>query len=220
MRSLVTPSFRSTGSTGGARVERRRQLANRRHQIVGRERRGPLLHAEQVPRVERQHGSAARLPHAVAVAEARERRAMPVLDRRRPTCSRASGRRSPSARRRSSRSRCVAGGCALKPASSSVSAARAVAASRRRWRRRPAGLARSLPAPVVMSVTRSALREVATLAPCRAGRSGSGRPDRTADVQSNPSTKNAGSAFDRVLLDACRASPLRPATSARRRARA
>ena len=65
-------------------AKRRRQRANRRHEVVGLHRRSPLLHVEEIARVEGQHRSAARFPDAVAVAEAGKGRAMPVLDHARP----------------------------------------------------------------------------------------------------------------------------------------
>ena len=65
-------------------AKRRRQRTNCRHEVVGFQGCCPLLHVEEISRVERQHRSAARFPDAVTVAEAGECRAMPVLDRARP----------------------------------------------------------------------------------------------------------------------------------------
>ncbi len=75
-------------------AERRRQRANRRHQVVGL-RAAPPTASRRRDCASRTaaRDAAARFPHAVAVAEAREGRAVPVLDLARPRCSRASDRR-------------------------------------------------------------------------------------------------------------------------------
>ena len=59
------------------------ELPNRGHQLVGGQRLRPLTDLREIARVERQRASAG-FPHAVPVAEARERPVVPVLDDARP----------------------------------------------------------------------------------------------------------------------------------------
>ena len=56
------------------------QRQDGRHQLAWRDRRHPLRDGGEVAGVERQHGAAGRFPDAVPIAEAGERRRVPVLD--------------------------------------------------------------------------------------------------------------------------------------------
>ena len=211
MRSLVEIELPVDRIDRRREAKPRRQLPDRRHQIVVGERRRPLLHAEEIPRVERQNGSAARLPDAVAVAETGEGRAMPVLDPPGPRvaerlavdrCEPGVDRDEVRARRRlraeashprpSTRRRCRF------PTPSSASARSAGPASRHRSR----------PARSSRRSSAATLAKSATLAPGCGGRADCGRRDRTCDVQSNPADEEGRFGLHRVFLHAagrCRA---------------
>ena len=130
-----------SGRRPARRGNRTPQVDDRLHQLTGLDGRSPLADVQEISRVEGQLRSARRLPYAVAVAKARERALMPVLDALGPGISQrlAVGRRQ---RRRIVADPGAGGLWVLRPASSSdragdSSSCQVCAAWRFRLRERP-----------------------------------------------------------------------------------